>query len=258
MRFCVFCRDDAFSRELGDKVSGILVNQYHEVYDEQKPQMVICIGGDGTILRAIQKYLNRLSFISFCAIHTGTLGFFTDYTKDELDRFLHDLYTTRPVIESCRLIEAELDTGDVYYALNEIRIGSFTSTVHYDLEVDGEFFESVCSSGICICTQAGSTGASRALNGAVVESGLEILELTQIMPVSHRNHHSLTSPCIFSSNREIEVSGNSLEHSILCYDHLETDLLKGVETIRIRLSDKKVRFARLRPYSYLERLKNLY
>lgn len=258
MKFCVYCRDDDFSRKLGDQLSQILESQYHEKLDEKNPEIVLCIGGDGTILRAIHKYHDRLSRVAFCAIHTGTLGFFTDYTKDDIDEFLHDLHDSHPHIETCRLLEAELDTGEVFYALNEVRIGSFTYTVKYDLFVDSEYFESVSSCGICVCTQAGSTGANRALNGAVVESGLEILELTQIMPVSHRNQHSLVSPCIFGSSREIEVKGRSLQRSLLCYDHLEVQLDDHVQCVRIRLSDQKVRFARFRPYSYLKRLKNLY
>lgn len=258
MRFTIYCREDSFSHSLKDQLSKRLVEEYDEIRDDQNPELVLCIGGDGTILRAIHHYQNCLSSLLFCAIHTGTLGFFTDYTKEEIEEFLHDLHTRKPRIESYPLVEAITETGEVYRALNEIRIGSFTSTVHYDLFVDGEYFETVSSCGICISTQAGSTGANRALNGAVVESGLNVLELTQIMPVSHRNQHSLTSPCIFNKNREILVSGPSLNYSVLCYDHLETDHLRDISWVKVRLSNQVVRFARFRPYSYLKRLKNLY
>ncbi len=258
MRFTIYCRDDSFSHDLATRLSHTLIEEYGEERDDEHPELVVCIGGDGTILRAIHHYRPLLSSLLFCAIHTGTLGFFTDYTKEEIEEFLHDVHTRKPRIESYPLIEAILETGQVYWALNEIRIGSFTSTVHYDIFVDGEYFETVSSCGICVSTQAGSTGANRALNGAVVESGLNILELTQIMPVSHINQHSLISPCIFNKERELLFSGPSLHHSVLCYDHLETNHLKNCSWVKVRLSNQVVRFARFRPYSYLKRLKNLF
>lgn len=219
---------------------------------------MICIGGDGTLLRAIHSYESKLDSIVFTAIHTGTLGFFTDYTANQLVTFLDDLKNREPVVESYPMISAALDDGREFYALNEIRLGSFSNTVYYDIYIDGEFFESISSCGICVCTQAGSTGANRALQGAVVENGLNMLQMTQIMPVSHINHHSLVSPYILNPDRVIELRGKSLDDSVLCHDHLETSRLRGVSHVTIRLSERQVRFARFRPYSYLKRLRNLF
>ncbi len=258
MKYSVFTRDDDYSRDLKFIICKELQNFDQYTYDPEYPELVICIGGDGTILRAIHHYQSQLDHLMFTAIHTGTLGFFTDYTKNEVDQFIHDLHHEPVQIDSCDLLEATTDQGQVYYALNEIRIGSFTTTVAYDVYVDDEFLETIRSCGLCISTQAGSTAANRALGGAVVDDGLNILELTQIMPVSHINQHSLVSPYILKKERVIDIRGRSLGNSVLCYDHLETGKLIGIENVKIRLSGRKVNFARFRPYSYLKRLKNLY
>lgn len=260
IRFSLFTRDDSFSKQIALDLRNTLIEQFHDVYCEDSPSIVICIGGDGTLLRAIHAYEDQLDKISFVGIHTGTLGFFTDYTKNDLEQFVYDLHQNELKIESYPLIEAVLDDDEtqVYSALNEIRIGCFTTTVVYDIYIDNEYFESVCSSGVSVSTQAGSTGANRALNGAIVDNGLEIMELTQIMPVSHINQHSMTSPYILKRDRVIDFYGKSLEHSNFCYDHLETGKLKGVKKVTVRLSKRKVNFARFRPYSYLTRLKNLF
>lgn len=258
MRFTVFTRSDDFSKSLGDHLKETIAAQQNWVYDPQKPALVICVGGDGTLLRAIHAYEERLDETLFTAIHTGTLGFFTDYTKNEIDEFLSDLLHKEPVTESYPLIEAVLDDGRVFRALNEIRIGSFSNTVYYDIFIDDEFFESISSCGLCVSTQAGSTGANRALRGAVVENGLNVLEMAQIMPVDHINHHSLTSPYIMNRDRRITLKGKSIEESILCHDHLVAQNLKGVFSIDIHLCKRSVRFARYRPYSYLKRLRNLF
>ena len=126
-----------------------------------------------------------------------------------------------------------------------------------DISIDDEFFESSKGSGICVSTQSGSTAVNRALKGAVVDPGLKVLQLCEIMPISHKNHHSLKNPYIMNDNRKISVRGDTLAYAHVCYDHLERDL-KSISEIIIHSSTKKVRFARYRTYSYLTRLKNLY
>lgn len=261
MKFTVFSRFDGYSRKLKADLEQIILEDLHWILDADHPDLCICIGGDGTILRAIQKYKEQLDHLVFTAIHTGTLGFFTDYTKDEIDSFLADLREldqNGSVIEKYPMIEACLSDGRIFRGLNEIRIGSFLSTVRFDVLIDGEFFETTNSCGICVSTQAGSSGANRSLGGAVVENGLDVLEITQIMPVSHANHHSFVSPYIMNKNRVVTLKGKSLEESILCCDYFETPKLTDIDWVEIRLSVQSVRFARLRPYSYLKRLRNLF
>mgnify|MGYP001780400189 FL=1 len=98
---------------------------------------------------------------------------------------------------------------------------------------------------------------NRALKGAVVDPGLKVLQLCEIMPISHKNHHSLKNPYIMNDTRKIGVRGDTLAYAHVCYDHLERDL-EFISEIIIHSSEKKVRFARYRTYSYLTRLKNLY
>lgn len=119
------------------------------------------------------------------------------------------------------------------------------------------FFESTRGSGICVSTQIGSTGVNRALKGAVIDPGLRVLELCEIMPISHKGHHSLKNPYIMKESRQIIVKGDTLSFAHVCYDHLERNL-DSISEILISQSNKKVRFARYRTYSYLKRLKNLY
>lgn len=58
-------------------------------------------------------------------------------------------------------------------------------------------------------------------------------------------------------NRIVTLRADTFDTAILCYDHLNTPL-KNTKTIICQMTDKKVKFARYRHYSYLKRLKNLY
>ena len=147
--------------------------------------------------------------------------------------------------------------GKEYYGFNEARIGSWQHTLNLDIYIDEEFFERTNGSGICISTQYGSTAINRALNGAVVDPGIQVLQLTEIMPLTNMHHHSLGNPYIMKEDRVVKVKGDSFENAILSFDHHNISL-SGISQIQISTSNKKVRFARYRTYSYLKRLKNLY
>ena len=77
--------------------------------DDEKSEVIFSVGGDGTLLRAIHTYIDRLDEIQFVAIHTGNLGFFTDYTQDEVDHLVYDLKHNQPKIEEFNLLQAALN-----------------------------------------------------------------------------------------------------------------------------------------------------
>lgn len=256
MRFSTIDRSDPKSVQIAKYLKEQCIERGW-IYDEEAPQIILCIGGDGTLLRAIHQYIDCLEEVAFIGIHTGTLGFFTDYTQNEIPRFLEDIQNNIPYIEQSSLLKLKAENGNVYYALNEMRIESFSKTLKLDIYLDHEFFERATGSGVCISSQAGSTAVNRALNGAVIDSGLDVLQLCEIMPISHKSHHSLRNPYIMNINRVITIISDELPEAQLCYDHLECSL-KGNHKVEIRAADKKVRFVRYRTYSYLKRLKNLY
>lgn len=256
MRFSIIDRQDEHSKSIASQLETAC-EEKGWTCDPEEPELVFCVGGDGTLLRAIHHYLDQLDHVLFLGIHTGTLGFFTDYTDNELDRLIANLDNV-PEIEEARLLEARFPGSEqTCYALNEIRIESDSRTLRLDLHIDGAFFEQSTGSGVCISSQAGSTGINRALNGAVIDAGLKVIQLCEIMPISHKNHHSLRNPFIMNDSHHITISSDNLKDAVCSYDHKKMKL-DGFHTIEIFTSDKKVRFARYRPYSYLKRLKNLY
>ncbi len=257
MRFAFVLRPDDNTK----RVAAVIRQKCESIgwqYDEKTPEIILSIGGDGTLLRGIHSYINQLDSIAFVGIHTGTLGFLTDYTQSEVDAFIHDIQNSAYEIEEFPLLETTFpETNTTIYSLNEVRIESLEKTLSLDVYIDGEFFERTTGSGICLSTQAGSTAVNRALSGAVVDSRLRVLQLCEIMPIAHNSHHSLRNPYIMRDDREVIVKSDLLRYGKVCYDHLNMDM-NDVSEIHMKTSNKKVRFARYRTYSYLTRLKNLY
>lgn len=257
MKYAIVAKKDDKSYQVEQTVKARLDHEGW-IYDKAHPQLVICVGGDGTLLYAVHQYQDCINDIHFLGIHTGTLGFFTDYTESQLDECIHDLLHKEPVTFESKLLKIKLDNmEEPFYALNEMRIENIIRSQCVDIFIDDEFFETCRGSGICLSTQAGSTAYNRSLGGAVIDSGLSLLQLAEITPIQHSKHRSLANPYVMMDNRIIKISGCTFDGAFLCYDHLNYPLDDTKEII-CEMSDRRVKFARYKQYSYLKRLKNLY
>ncbi len=253
--FSTISRNDDFSKEVEKKIQERLV-QEDWLCEAQEPDFVFAIGGDGTFLHAVHKYLHRLEKTMFIGIHTGTLGFFTDYQSDELDQFFADILKKSPEIQEYRMLECEVDHQKIY-SLNEVRVENVHRTQMIDVYLDATKLERFRGVGLCVCSQLGSTAYNRSLGGAVIQNGLEFIELCEITGIHHRQFQSLGSPLILHPNTRLVFYSSDYDGAVLCWDHYFLDL-KGEKEVKIALSDKKVKIARYRPYDYTSHLKNLF
>lgn len=259
-RFVIVAKKDKKSVETEMKIKQRLCDNGF-IYDEKNPELVISVGGDGTLLYAVHMYIDKLDELLFVAVHTGTLGFFTDYTEDNIDMCIEDIINGKlyETFES-RLLKGEIFKENEIieiYALNEIRLENVCQTQTIDIYIDNEYFETVKGNGMCLSSQAGATAYNRALKGAVVDNGLSIMQLVEIAGIHDSKHGSLGVPYIMKSDRIVTFNTQTTNNTYLCYDHRNI-MLQDVNRIRCQLSEKSVKFARFREYSYLKRLRNLY
>ena len=230
------------------------------VHDYETPELIICVGGDGTLLKAFHEWIERIDTVSFVGIHSGTLGFSTDYTIDQLDQFVKDVSTKIPTIEYKRILEAKCVSDSKSFkvhALNEIRVENIVKTQEMDVFIDGELFETFRGNGMCISGQYGSTAYNRSIGGAVIFPGLDLLQITEISGIHHRHARSLDSPLILAPETEIKLSHTDFDHALLCYDHLHLHL-DGITSIEISSYKKTMRFARFKEIAHIERLNALF
>ena len=65
------------------------LKEAHIELDHENPEIVLTIGGDGTVLHAVHHYLDQIEKVKFIGIHTGHLGYYTDWLPDELDELVN-------------------------------------------------------------------------------------------------------------------------------------------------------------------------
>jgi len=255
----------------GDDISIQLTRKFHELAhahglteDSEQPEIVVSIGGDGTLLHAYHTFLHRLEQVSFVGIHTGHLGFFADWRAEELD-LLIDLMAKNPLGEGNRtvtypLLEVVLEHSGqpvTFYALNEITIKSEVGTLVAQMNINGELFEMFRGDGICVSTPIGSTAYNKSLGGAVIHPTLESIQITEIASINNRVFRTLGSSVLLPHHHHCDIIPHKGQKLQLTIDHL-TEKWKDVTNIRCRVSSRKVTFARYRPFPFWARVREAF
>lgn len=258
-RFTVLSKGDEKSNGYCKNIKEKLL-EMGKTFDDKNPELVICVGGDGTLLHALHHYLDQISQVAFVGIHAGTLGFSTDYTVDELEEFYQDIERNNYTIEEKSILEATCYKGEEkmqFNALNEIRVENIVKTQPIHVYLNDEYFELFRGNGLCISGQYGSTAYNRSIGGAVIFSGLDLMQLTEISGIHHRHAKSLAAPLILDASTTIRMEYENFDHALLCYDHLHIHL-QDIHKIEVNINHKKMRFAHFREFSYIKKLNALF
>ena len=90
MKVAIYANEREQSQQVKEQLMLKLQQEQIELND-QEPEIVLTIGGDGTVLHAVHHYLNQIEKVKFIGIHTGHLGYYTDWLPDELDELVEFL-----------------------------------------------------------------------------------------------------------------------------------------------------------------------
>ena len=174
-KYAMIVRPDEVSESISKKAMAEL-DAHGYVRDELHPNVVFVIGGDGTFIYAVHHVIRNVGIaidqIRFCGIHTGTLGFYTDYKDTDYEQFMADFFSGNMRVVKYPLLQA-VYAGGRHHAINEIRIENAARTQVMDVFINGEKFETFRGTGMCVCTQLGSTAYNRSLGGAVIQQGYQ-------------------------------------------------------------------------------------
>ncbi len=259
MRIALVNNDRSESVALAKELLTLL-NGAEFTIDEANPELVITIGGDGTLLSAFHKYNHLLDTVRFVGIHTGHLGFYTDWRDYELDELVAGLKQDQRESVSYPLLDLRIKYRDEpeevrYLALNEAVLKKTDGTMVCDIYVKDELFETFRGDGICVATPTGSTGISKSLGGAVIHPRTEALQLTEMASVNNRVYRTLSSPMIIAKDEWIEVKPVDEDKLFITMDNL-TIGEKAVEKLTYQIAKERVHFARYRHTHFWSRVEN--
>ncbi len=259
MKYAIQSRNDKVSNQLMDEAIDYLKG-FDFTYDNEEPDIVLSIGGDGTLLHAFHKYSHRLKETAFVGIHTGHLGFYADWQPAEIEKLVISLARKEYDVIEYPLLDVTINYREEkestrYLALNESSVKSPEVTLVMDVELNGKHFERFRGDGLCMSTPSGSTAYNKALGGAIVHPSLLTMQLTEMASINNRVFRTVGSPLILPAHHICVLKPVRGPDFMVTVDHLQL-LHKDVKSIEYQVSKQKVRFARFRPFPFWRRVKD--
>lgn len=229
---------------------------------KKNPDIVITIGGDGMLLSAFHMYEKNLDKVRFVGIHTGHLGFYTDYRDFEVDELIATLRSDQGDSVSYPVLKVTTTLADgrqfTSRALNEVTIKGIEKTMVADVIVNNVQLERFRGDGLSVSTPTGSTAYNKSLGGAVLHPTIEALQLTEISSLNNRVFRTLGSSIIVPKKDKIAIVPKRLGNYIVSVDN-KTYNRRNVSRIDCEIDKKKIRFvATPRHTSFWERVKDAF
>ncbi|MDE7384762.1 MAG: NAD kinase [Anaeroplasmataceae bacterium] len=252
MTYWIVYKDDPISNELKQH----LEQKIQLELDSLSPNLVIVIGGDGTFISAVHMFPNAIFF----GIHTGHLGFYANYTLEEVDQLIEDINHKTYHIEKIDVLQCQLKTSQETieeFAINEMTLITPPKTLILEVEVDGQLLETFRGTGLCISTAYGSTAYNKSLHGAVVDPNLKTLQITEIAGINSNQYRTLSSPLLLSHKRRIKLETKEETEVFVTIDHLSYQL-HHFKSADISLKLEKVTVAYHKGTSYIQRVKRTF
>lgn len=256
MRVGIYSNDVAESLK-NKKILIKILAENGFIFDNESPDVVITLGGDGTLLTAFHHYEDQLDQIRFTAVNTGHLGFYTDWQDDEIPALVETLKKDNCELVSYPLLQIKIyfDDGRTkhYLALNECTLQKVTSTLIADVYYEDHIFERFRGEGLCISTPTGSTAYNKSIGGAVVNSNLKILQLTEIASINNIVYRTLGSPMIIGPNDHLVIVPSIKMEHFLTIDS-ESFYCNHISKIEFSLYEHNINFVKSRHINFWKRV----
>lgn len=251
----------------GDKLSQQLAERFHQlaadkgfVQDSESPEIVISIGGDGTLLHAFHTFLHRIHEVAFIGVHTGHLGFYADWQANELDELVEMMAAAPPKRILYPLAQIELETSEgpaSYLALNEFTLKGVDGTLVAQININDEMFEMFRGDGIVISTPTGSTAYNKSVGGSIIHPSIPSLQIAEIASINNRVYRTLGSSVLLPQHHHCDIISRKEQRLVLNIDHLNIQR-DDIRAIRCRVSSDQICFARYRPFPFWNRVREAF
>jgi NAD+ kinase len=219
----------------------------------QAADLAIVLGGDGTMLRALNRFLD--TGVAVIGVNFGRVGFLSAMQDEELEWGLERALAGDYRVIELPAIACEV-AGELRYAVNDVVGHSATvgRMVEISWAVGGNELGRHACDGVVCCTPAGSTAYNLSAGGPVLVWGLDALAVTFVAP------HSLQArPLVVPAGQEVVVSNLTpdVPLAVTLDGHIFEELGPGGE-FRVRTDERRARLATLPERTFFRRFRETF
>jgi len=215
------------------------------IHNLDSTDLIITLGGDGTILRAAQVALDHQ--IPITGINMGKLGFLTEFKSNQATEKLSELLEGKGWVDERTMLEAQFVLPDnsrteTIHALNDVVLarGEVVKLIQINTVINDKPLSNYRADGIILATATGSTGYALSAGGPILHPRSADLLLVPIA-----SHLSIDFSLVLDSSSVIRLQPISDNPATLNIDgHINLPIASG-SVITVKRSSKKSRFLRL-------------
>ena len=238
--------------QLANRVESVLRAEGRDVWQtsdwddsavaEQTPgtDLLICLGGDGTVLRAARTVVPHP--VPILGVNMGRLGFLTEVRPGELLDRLGDVLEGRCRIEERTMLQAQVPSwGATHHALNDVIVGraSVGRPLYVETAVDGVRLAIHRCDAVIVATATGSTAYSLSAGGPILHPESPELLLTPVAP-----HLGSARPVVLPRDATIDLTVTADKEAVVSVDgQIDRPLASG-DTVSVCRSAHTARFVR--------------
>lgn len=223
----------------------------------ERVDLMIVIGGDGTLLRTGRKLAGR--DIPLLGVHHGRLGFLVDVRPERMHDGLGAVLSGQFVVEQRLTLEATIEGDDspqgAFCAINDVvvRAASGIRMIEFETWLGDEFISAHRADGFIIATPTGSTAYALSSGGPVMHPGLQAIAMVPVCP------HTLSDrPLVVGAGPTVRVriAGKPADGAMMTCDGQVERPLRAGQTVAVRASDWRLRLLHPPTYRYFDVLRD--
>ena len=218
----------------------------------QNVDLLIALGGDGTMLRA--GHLCAPHNVPILGINLGKFGFLTEIKHDQWEVALPRLLANDFWLERRMMLRAEHVRGNVtlgcWDVLNEVVVsrGQIVRPVHLETLVDGRYLTTYVADGLIAATPTGSTAYALAVGGPILPPDLRNILLVPVAP-----HLSIDRAIVLAEGAAVTIQVITQHQAVISVDGHDPIEMHSDDLVKVQTSDHTVQFVRIQDPGYFYR-----
>lgn len=238
----------ALAKELCDLIQARGVRAWL-VEDEEGPEafegsdLVVCLGGDGSVLRCARQLMQSDALI--LGVNLGRLGFLTEMDASQVRENLGRILAGEGRIEERSMLRALVPrTGQTFHGLNEAVIGRATLSraIHLAVDVDGTRIADYRCDGVIVASATGSTAYALSVGGPILPPESSLLVVVPVAP-----HLAAQHAVVLPGSESVRVTLEPGQMAVLSVDGEPDVQLHAGDSVIVSRSEYRARFLRLKP-----------
>lgn len=215
--------------------------------------LVITLGGDGTILAAVTFIRN--TEVPILGINLGRLGFLAMVSKEQIPYAIRWLVEGQYTIGGRRTLHLEADPplfGETPFALNDFTIlkRDTSSMITIHTYINGSFLNTYWADGLIVATPTGSTGYSLSGGGPIVFPDSHTFVLTPVAP-----HNLNVRPLVINDDAVLSFEVEGRSENFLCTLDSRYEVITSKNQLAVRRGDFKVKLVLFKDMGFLETIR---